>query len=64
MRPTVTRGDIAAASGCSKSTVRRKEKEWGLDDCVSAATKHPKQFFTEQASEALIKRRVISRPLR
>jgi secreted PhoX family phosphatase len=62
-KPTVTIKEIAAAAGVSVDTVRRKKKKWELDRCQSKATRIPIAFFTAEASEVLIKHRIISRPL-
>ena len=62
-RPTVTIKEIAAAAGVSVDTVRRRKKKWGLDKCQSRATRIPIAFFTQEASEVLIKHRIISQPL-
>lgn len=62
-KPTVTIKEIASAAGVSEDTVRRRRKDWGLDKCQSMATKIPIVFFTQKASEVLIRQRIISKPL-
>lgn len=62
-KPTITLKELAAAIGVSEDTVRRRMKDWGLDQCICAATRRPLVFFKEQAGAALLKLKVISKPL-
>lgn len=55
--------ELASAIGVSEDTVRRRMKDWGLDECVCAAYKKPLLLFREAASDALLERKVISKPL-
>jgi len=62
-RNTITLKELAAAIGISEDTLRRRVRDWGLELCYCAATRRPVQFFRDQASEALLKLKVISKPL-
>lgn len=63
MNPTVTRKEIATAAGISVDTVARRERDWGLDSHRARGCKKPIIYFREQASELLLKLRVIYRRL-
>lgn len=60
---TITRLEIAKAVEMSESTVERREVEWGLDKCRSKASKGVVLYFRAKASEALLMRFIIYRPL-
>lgn len=60
---TVTRKEIAAAVEMSEDTVARRAKEWGLDKCSSVASRRPVIFFRDLASEVLIRRGLLTKPL-
>jgi len=60
---TVTLKEIADAANVSVDTVRRNLKRWGLSKCRSKAREYPMIFFRGQASDALLRHRVISTPL-
>lgn len=62
-QPVITRKEIASAAGVSEDTVRRRQKEWGLNKCKSEAIKQPIAFFRDKANRELIKRRVIEKPI-
>jgi hypothetical protein len=62
MNPTITRKEIAKATGVSERTVKRKEKEWGLSKCRSKASERP-LFFLDPANRELMQRGIILRPI-
>lgn len=58
----VSRKDIARVAGVSERTVSRRESEWGLDKCKSAATERPR-YFRERVNQILVPRQIIPRPI-
>lgn len=56
---TITIKEIATAVGVSVSTVRRREKDWGLDEARSHASRHARLYFRRKATEILFKAGVL-----
>lgn len=63
MNPTISRKEISSAAGVSDDTVRRRQKEWGLDKCRAHGTKIPVTFWRDKANRVLLKKGVIERPI-
>lgn len=63
MTETITRKQIACAAGVSEKTVSRREHNWGISRCRSAASKRPQLYFREQVNRALVPRHIIPRPI-
>ena len=53
--PLISRKELAMMCGVSVSTVKRKEKVWGLSECRSGANKSTALFFRSKAIAALKK---------
>jgi hypothetical protein len=59
----ITRKEIAAILGVSVRTISRRQAEWGLNSCITDSCRRPIAFSLPEASIALMRARVISRPI-
>jgi len=61
-RDTITVKEIASVLNVSQDTVRRRRKQWGLEECRCRMVLKPITFFRMAASEALVRSKVVNIP--